>query len=136
MVLSRLRFHGHSLLLFSYLCKIKQKNFSCSVCGQSDIICSIQFTSFWIVPHLSLSGTPSLAIFLPFLTSSLDHRVWPYCWVSVEFLRAPMPWKGSGSTTTILQRTAEYFLLRKTSNTRILDINSSSMKSELQWKQI
>jgi len=33
--LSRLRFHGHSLLLSSYLCKIKWKeNKSCSVWGQ------------------------------------------------------------------------------------------------------
>ena len=26
--------------------------------------------------------------------------VWPDCWVSAEFLRAPIPRKGSGSTTT------------------------------------
>jgi len=25
---------------------------------------------------------------------------WPDCWVSAEFLQAPIPWKGSGSTTT------------------------------------
>jgi len=32
--LSWLRCHGHSLLLFSYLCRIKWKeNFSCSACG-------------------------------------------------------------------------------------------------------
>ena len=29
-----------------------------------------------------------------------DLGVWPDCWVSAEFLRAPIPRKGSGSTTT------------------------------------
>jgi len=28
--------------------------------------------------------------------------VWPDCWVSVEFLHAPIPRKGSGSTTTMV----------------------------------
>jgi len=31
--LSRLCCHGHSLLLFSYLCRITRKNSSCSACG-------------------------------------------------------------------------------------------------------
>jgi len=31
--LSRLRYHGHSLLLSSYLCRIKLKENSCSACG-------------------------------------------------------------------------------------------------------
>jgi len=31
--LSRLRCHGHSLLLSSYLCRLKWKNSSCSACG-------------------------------------------------------------------------------------------------------
>jgi len=31
--LSRLRCHGHSLLLYTYLCRIKRKENSCSACG-------------------------------------------------------------------------------------------------------
>jgi len=31
--LSQLRCHGHSILLSSYLCRIKRKNSSCSACG-------------------------------------------------------------------------------------------------------
>jgi len=37
---------------------------------------------------------------LPFLTSGPDLGAWPDCWVSVEFLHALIPRKGSGSTTT------------------------------------
>jgi len=43
--LTKLLCHGHSLLLSSYLCKIKRKeNSSCSACGHH-----LQFTSFWII---------------------------------------------------------------------------------------
>jgi len=45
-------------------------------------------TSLRIVPHLRLSGAPSLALLLPFLTSGPDLGAWPDCWVSVEFLHA------------------------------------------------
>jgi len=58
--------------------------------------------TLWIVPHLSLSGVPSLALLLSFLTSGLDLEAWPDSWVSVEFLHAPIPRKGSGITTTPL----------------------------------
>ena len=47
-------------------------------------------------PFVNLSLAP---LFL-FLTYGPDIGVWPYCWVSAEFLRAPIPRKGSGSTTT------------------------------------
>jgi len=40
------------------------------------------------------------ALILPFLTSGSDLEAWPDCWAFVEFLRAPIPRKGSGSTTT------------------------------------
>jgi len=59
----------------------------------------VQF-SFWIVPHLNLSGMPSLALLLPFLTSDPDLGKWPDCWVSMEFLPTSIPRKESGSTTT------------------------------------
>ena len=42
----------------------------------------------------------SLAPLSLFLTYGPDLGVWPDCWVSAEFLRAPIPRKGSGSTTT------------------------------------
>jgi len=94
--LSRLRCHSHSLLLPSYLCRIKRKeNSLCSACGHllQDLI-----TSSLTVPHPSLSGAPSSAL-LPFLTSDPDLGAWPDCWVSVEFLHTPIPRKGLGSTT-------------------------------------
>jgi len=49
---------------------------------------------------LSLSGAPSLALLLPFLTSGPNLGAWPDCWVSVEFLHALILRKRSGSTTT------------------------------------
>jgi len=50
--------------------------------------------SFWIVPHLSLSGAPSLAV-LPSLITGPDLGAWTDCWLSAEFLRVPIPWSGS-----------------------------------------
>ena len=44
--------------------------------------------------NLSLAPLSLFSIFGP------DLGVWPDCWVSAEFLRAPIPRKGSGSTTT------------------------------------
>jgi len=69
---------------------------SCSACGHH----LQDLTSFWIVPHLSLFGVSSLALLLPFLTSGPGLGAWPDCGASVEFLRAPISWKGSGNTTT------------------------------------
>jgi len=83
--------HGHSLLLSSYLCRIKRKeNSSCSACGHP-----LQDLTHLLlaVPHPSLSGAPSMAL-LPFLTSGSDLGAWPDCCVSVEFLHAPIPREG------------------------------------------
>ena len=44
----------------------------------------------------------SLALLSLFSIYGPDLGVWPDCWVSAEFLRAPIPRKGSGSTTTSL----------------------------------
>jgi len=90
--LSRLRCHGHSLLLTSYLCRIKRKqNSSCNACRHplQDLTHLLL-----IVLHLSLSGAPFLALFLPFLTSGPDLGARPDCWVSVKFLHAPIPRRG------------------------------------------
>jgi len=69
-------------LLSSYLCRIKRKkeNYSCSACGNplQDLI----FTSFWIVPHLSLSGAPSLALLLSFFIYGPDLGAQPDYWIS------------------------------------------------------
>jgi len=77
--LSRLRCHGHSLLLSSYLCRIKRRNSSYSACRHH-----LQNLTHLLLdcPHLSLSGVPSLALLLPFFTSGPDLGAWPDCWVS------------------------------------------------------
>jgi len=51
------------------------------------------------VLHPSLFGALPFALF-PFFTSGPDLEALPDCYVSMEFLRAPIPGKGSGSTTT------------------------------------
>jgi len=78
--LSRLCCHGHSLLLSSYLCRI----------------------------HLLLDYPASEPLQRGGTTSSifdLWSRPWvlPNCWVSVEFLHAPILRKWSGSNTTTIQ---------------------------------
>jgi len=62
--LSRLRCHGHSLLLSFYLCRIKRKQNLHA--APVDTLCRVQLTSSLTVPHPSLSGVPSSAL-LPFL---------------------------------------------------------------------
>ena len=47
-------------------------------------------------PFVNLSLAP-LSLFLIY---GPDLDVWPDCWVSAEFLRTPIPRKGSGSITT------------------------------------
>ena len=49
---------------------------------------------------LNLFANLSLAPLSLFSIYGPDLGVWPDCWVSAEFLRAPIPRKGSGSTTT------------------------------------
>jgi len=92
--------HGYNLLLSTYLCRIKRKRefFLQRLRTPSLGSNSLPFGLSRIC--MSLSGVPSLALFLPFLTSGPDFGAWPDCWVSVEFLLAPIPRKGSGSTTT------------------------------------
>jgi len=96
--LSRLRCHGHSLLLSSYLCRMKLKqNSSCSACGH-------QLQDLTLLLLDSPASEPlRRAIFG--ITSSIfdlwpDLGAWPDCWVSVEFLHDPIARKGSGSITT------------------------------------
>ena len=53
-----------------------------------------------IVLLLNPFANLSLAPLFLFSIYGPDLGVWPDCWVSTEFLRAPIPRKGSGSTTT------------------------------------
>ena len=97
--LSRLRCHGHSLLLSSYFHRISRKEDSaCSACGQPLYRTSI-ISSSTVLP-LNLFVNLSLAPLSLFLTYGPDLGVWPDCWGSAEFLHAPIPRKGSGSITT------------------------------------
>ena len=56
-------------------------------------------SSLTVLP-LNLFVNLSLAPLSLFLIYGPDLGVWPNCWVSAEFLRAPIPRKRSGSTTT------------------------------------
>ena len=92
-----LRCHGHILLLFSYLHRISRKeNSPCSACGHS-----IQDLNhlFLDCPASDLFATLSLAPIFLFLTYGPNLGMWPDFWVTAEFLHAPIPRKGSGSTT-------------------------------------
>ena len=60
--------------------------------------------------------TLSLAPLSLFLTYGPDLGVWPDCWVFAEFLRAPIPRKGSGSTTTTTTWRCTSMFLRTTRN--------------------
>ena len=94
--LSRLCCHGHSLLLSSYFHKISWKeNSACSACGHP-----LQNLSHLLDCPASEPLRKSIFGSSLFLTYGPDLGVWPNCWVSTEFLRAPIPRKGSGSTTT------------------------------------
>ena len=96
--LSRLRCHGHSLLLTSYLHRISRKeNSACSACGHP-----LQDLNHLLLdcPAPDPFADLSLAPLFLFSIYGPDLGVWPDCWVSAEFLRAPIPRKGSGSTTT------------------------------------
>ena len=97
--LSRLRCHGHSLLLSSYLHRISRKeNSACSACGHP----------LQDLNHLLLDRPASEPLRKSIFGSSLslfliygpDLGVWPDCWVYADFLRAPITRKGSGNTTT------------------------------------
>jgi len=98
--LSRLGCHDHSLLLSSYLCRIKRKeNSSCNACGHP-----LQDLTHLLLDCLAseplrraIFGTAS-----SILTSGLDLGAWPNCWVSVELLHASITRKGSVSTTTTI----------------------------------
>ena len=96
--LSRLRCHGHSLLLSSYLHRISRKeNSACSARGHP-----LQNLNHLLDCPASEPLRKSIFGSSLFLTYGPDLGVWPDCWVSAEFLCAPISRKGSGSTTSAL----------------------------------
>ena len=92
---SRLRCHGHSLLLSSYLYRISRKeNSACSACGHS----------LQDLNHLLLDCPATEPLRKSIFGSSLSMVQTLGCGPTVgSKLRAPIPRKGSGSTTTIAQ---------------------------------
>jgi len=101
--------HGHSLLLSSYLCRIKRKNSSCSTCGHP----------LQDLPHLldcpasePLWHTIFDTYFFYFRPLGQTVWAWPNCWapVSMKFLYTPISGKGLGSTTTTIMLTIILFL--------------------------
>ena len=73
-------------------------------------------TSSTVLP-LNLFVNLSLAPFPLFLTCGPDLGVWPDCWVSAEFLGAPIPRKGSGSTITTTTSTMQRLYRNKHATT-------------------
>ena len=92
--LSRLRCHGHSLLLSSYLHRISRKRLLIVVpvdtLYRTSIISSSTVVLLNPFANLSLAPLSLFSIYGP------DLGVWPDCWVSAEFLRAPHPSEGVG----------------------------------------
>jgi len=88
---------SHASFVF-LLMQDKRKNSSCSTRGH-------QLLGFNSYPS-GLSGIWIFSaryfwLYLPSLIYAPDIGVCSDCWASVEFLYAPIPRKGSGSTTTI-----------------------------------
>ena len=66
--------------------------------------------------NLSLAPLSLFSIYGP------DVGVWPDCWVSAEFLRAPIPRKGSGSTTTTVINRCQFISECESSSLKIMPI--------------
>ena len=72
-----------------------KENSACSACGDP-----LQDLNLFLDCPASEPLRKSIFGFSLFLTYGPDLGVWPNCWVFAVFLRAPIPRKGSGSTTT------------------------------------
>ena len=64
--------------------------------------------------NLSLAPLSLFSIYGP------DLGVWPDCWVSAEFLRAPISRKGSGSTTTTVINRCQFISECESSSPKIV----------------
>ena len=69
---------------------------------------------------LNLFANLSLAPLFLFSIYGPDLGVWPDCWVSAEFLRAPIPRKGSGSTTTTVINRCQFISECESSSPKIV----------------
>ena len=94
-----------------------KENSDCSACGHPlqdlnhlllDCRASEPFA------NLSLAPLSLFSIYGP------DLGVWPDCWVSAEFLRAPFPRKGSGSTTTTVINRCQFISECESSSLKIV----------------
>ena len=95
--LSRLRYHGHSLLLSSYLHRISRKNSACSAGGHP-----LQDLNYLLL-DCPASEPLRKSIFgasLPIL--DLWSRPWGVSPTVGSQLRVPIPRKGSGSSLRLL----------------------------------
>ena len=79
-----------------------------SIISSSTVVLLNPFANLSLVP-LSL-----FSIYGP------DFGVWPDCWVSAEFLRAPIPRKGSGSTTTTVINRCQFISECESSSLKIV----------------
>ena len=84
-----------------------------------DTIYRTSIISSSTVVLLNLFANLSLAPLSLFSIYGSNLGVWPDCWVSAEFLRAPIPRKGSGSTTTTVINRCQF----------ISECESSSLKT-------
>ena len=85
-----------------------------------DTLCrtSIIFSSTVVL--LNLFANLFLAPLSLFSIYGPDLGVWPDCWVSAEFLRAPIPRKGSGSTTTTVINRCQFISECESSSLKIV----------------
>ena len=116
--LFRLRCHGHSLLLSSIFTGSVGKRILIVVPVDTLYRTSIIFSSTVVLlnpfANLSLAPLSLFSIYGP------DLGVWPDCWVSAEFLRAPIPRKGSGSTTTTVINRCQFISECESSSPKIV----------------
>ena len=83
---------------------------------RTSIISSLTVVLLNPFANLSLASLSLFSIYGP------DLGVWPDCWVSAEFLRAPIPRKGSGSTTTTVINRCQFISECESSSLKIMPI--------------
>ena len=81
---------------------------------RTSIISSSTVVLLNLFANLSLAPLSLFSIYGP------DLGVWPDCWVSAEFLRAPIPRKGSGSTTTTVINRCQFISECESSSLKIV----------------
>ena len=90
---------------------------------RTSIISSLSVLPLNPFVNLSLAPLYLFSIYGP------DLGVWPDCWVSAEFFRAPIPRKGSGSTTT----TTTGKFINRGSNKHFWECKNGRWLPSLRW---